>query len=207
MPRELPSRPVDNNENIGDVLASIRRLIAQDQADRPPSECIQEYLPPTFLHPTQMRAFSTPPLMLEQQDQILPHDRDEPAPVIAFADAASVADLDEPALTPEEKAEFAEAEAALARMVAPTRVAASRRPEPTDVGPAPGIDAGPDTSVAPPPNLFARSETGERALRNLIRELLQQELAGETGQHVSRQLHTLVRREVEAVLREICAAP
>lgn len=189
------------SENVGDVLSNIRRLIAQDQANRQsggdPDPMPRPGAAPTALQPGT-------PLVLARRNRIPPPRLDDidlpPAPAVAPVQ-------DEPSLTPEEEAEFAEAEAALARMLAPPRAEPEPEPEPVpdEVLPEPV----PEVAVTrlPVMNLFAEQsgDDPEPSLRELIRQSLHEELDGELGMRVSRQLHLLVRREVEAVLREICA--
>jgi hypothetical protein len=188
-------------DNVGDVLASIRRLIAQDQATRPEGAAPLDdsALTASLARPTPLHVWSAnPPLILARQDLI---------PVPPAAELAESADIHcasidgvEPALTAEEEAEFAEAEAALARMTAPSRAA---EPEPQVNAPEPQAQV----AHLPVVNLFCEPSDAlaEPSLRDLIRDAIQQELQGEVGLRVSRHLQQMVRAEVEAVIREICA--
>ncbi|MTH78162.1 hypothetical protein [Paracoccus aestuariivivens] len=195
MQRDYISQTGEAADNVGDVLASIRRLIAQDQADRHASSTTYGDTPlPPFSRSAILHSLPVSPLVLAHQDMVseamLP--ADQPALEPNGAMAAS-----EPALTPEEEAEFAEAEAALARMVTASR--------PTEPEPAPEVE---EAQIAQFPvlNLFAAvaPEAVEPSLRDLIREVIREELQSETGLRVSRQLHLLVRQEVETVIRDIC---
>lgn len=192
----------NGSENVGDVLANIRRLIAQDQAEHPAAAQMLEAANPPAMRPGPL-SWPGAPLVLARQDRIAGEaGADEPLAAPLEADSIETSP-DISAFSPEEEAEFAEAEAALARMLAPVRpieqvVAVAEDPEPL-----------PEAEITrlPVMNLFARSEGDEAevTLREMIRAALREELEGELGMRVSRQLHQLVRQEVEAVLREICA--
>jgi len=160
-------------DNVGDVLASIRRMIALEGVE------------------------GAAPLILSQSQQIAPEESGaEPQ-----ADGGAEPQADEAVLSVEEEAEFAEAEAALARMLSP-----ARQPEPEqaigDAGPEAGDEAGVDEGL----NLFL--ETGRATdadLHSRVRDALRQELEGEMGASFSRNLQTLIRREVEAAIRGLSA--
>ncbi len=286
-----PGRPA-TSENVGDVLASIRRLIAQDQArlpcGRPAVEPAASFPGPALSQAEQMR----PPFVLGRQDMIAPaadlraaqraagmatgaprlHVA-RPAETAIQAGAgswqpASIPDWpgkpqpdattlrqddwamprmapetdsrDPSSLTDDEEAEFAEAEAALAKMIAPrhtevtpeTQQAAAfedmpaveestmaqdmrmmemgRIDELSAIRPIPSADGGYDAprGAAPGmPNLFGEigGMAKDATLRVLIRDAIQQELHGELGARLSRNMCQMIRQEVEAVIREICA--
>ncbi|MFT4011972.1 MAG: hypothetical protein QM682_00975 [Paracoccus sp. (in: a-proteobacteria)] len=146
---------------------------------------------------------------------------------------------DETLLSPEEETEFAEAEAALAKMIASRPAEASRTAEKvtapqgtlpvekevmaqdmrmTDMGRIEDIAAlrpsaraiglgGMTAAGGAAPNLFGEigGVAKDATLRVLIRDAIQQELHGELGQRLSRNMCQMIRQEVEAVIREICA--
>lgn len=271
------------SDNVGDVLSSIRRLIAQDQARVPPDPdrleaqpCADAQAPMPM--PMPMLEPSAP-FVLGRKD-LLPA---QPAPVAAERDArhlhlasisqtaipttvapdrapgwqpASIADWPGPArpteaqassaeppetgLSPEDEAEFAEAEAALARMTAPRPLAVVQDTQPaapdatvaafketqmaqdmrmTDMGRIEGNSAIPVSGIeslglgAAPresrstPNLFGEigGMAKDATLRMLIRDAIQAELHGELGARLSQNMCQMIRQEVEAVIREICA--
>ncbi|MFG6079790.1 hypothetical protein ACEUZ9_005033 [Paracoccus litorisediminis] len=187
-------------ENVGDVLASIRRLIAQDQVegDEP------SY---SYAAPLNSRA-GNPPLILARQDLVpVPAESD----LRRIAANAPVPLVEEPALTPEEEVEFAEAEAALARMtslprllaadpvqIAPDSIAAIEVPEELSL-----TAFAPELSLPAEQNLFADVMSAQPDLRETVRAVLREELSGETGLQISHQLRQLVRLEVESLIREI----
>jgi len=152
-------------DNVGDVLASIRRMIALEGVE------------------------GAAPLILSQSQQIAPEE------------SGAEPQADEAVLSVEEEAEFAGAEAALARMLSPAR---QQEPEQAigDAGPEAGDEAGVDEGL----NLFL--ETGRATdadLHSRVRDALRQELEGEMGASFSRNLQTLIRREVEAAIRGLSA--
>ena len=57
------------------------------------------------------------------------------------------------------------------------------------------------------PNLFGEigAVAKDATMRMLIRDAIQQELHGELGARLSRNMCQMIRQEVEAVIREICA--
>lgn len=269
------------SENVGDVLSSIRRLIAQDQAKLPCGRTLLESQPCASAQ--TLTPELRPPFVLGRKDMVAPQPEPEPereaprlhlasvsAPAVPLADQDRMGawrpspipewpiihprlDLPQVAsnpvaagLSPEDETEFAEiefaeAEAALARMTAPrpekvaqlttaavpdadmadfkeTQMAqdmrmmdmgriddiSAIRPIPTAEGFAFGTSARDEGSA---PNLFG--EIGglakDATLRTLIRDAIQTELHGELGARLSRNMCQMIRQEVEAVIREICA--
>lgn len=311
--RIWPASKPAASENVGDVLASIRRLIAQDQTRLPagtgpaPASLAPHPLAPAALAaprpplarvaPAQPAPHS--PFVLGRQDRIA----DTPAPeqpaqihgtATAAASTAAPMGIDTssrwrtepladwpqagapqalplqggsawpsapladeiipgPEFSAEDEAEFAEAEAALARMIAPR----SAEPEPlaaldpaalaspaqdhdqdlphhttsiedtpmaqdmrmmemgrmdsyAAVPPNPAPAGGYDAlrgSTDTAPNLFGEigAVAKDATMRMLIRDAIQQELHGELGARLSRNMCQMIRQEVEAVIREICA--
>lgn len=242
-------------ENAGDVLASIRRLIAQDDTGRPlpgrpfgdhpfhraPRPGAQDM--PLVLGQSDLVAGDAPrpapavPPAVEWQPAIiaeLPHARilgggaapaeAGPAPQAAGpvtappAAAVAVPAGGEPGwsdLSPEEQAEFAEAEAVLARMTAGVRppglspaqtaeIVEFPLAEPVqDAAPAPAPE--PEAAATAAPNLFAPADDGEQDLRRQVRALIRHELEGAMGERFSANLRQLIRAEVETVIRGLCA--
>lgn len=279
--RIRPTGQQAGSENVGDVLASIRRLIAQDQTPAAAG------LRPRLAHPAQPGTAFDPPFVLARQDMVagLPRGTAAAQPHLSLASSAApvqplaqplaeaptgwqpaplrdwpqtgvaAATSDSPALaqplaeaacddasaplSPEEEAEFAEAEAALARMIAPRPTEALQTPQPpapaeqltpteepamaqdmrmmemgriddfTAVAPQPGLDSGLDArrgTTTNAPNLFGEigAVAKDATMRMLIRDAIQQELHGELGARLSRNMCQMIRQEVEAVIREIC---
>lgn len=288
--RIWPASQPAGSENAGDVLASIRRLIAQDQSrlspvpGGAPRSALPRNLPP--------EARLDPPFVLDRKDMV-PGGRHAPVSTLDMASlhrseaapaprppiasvapplaeppapwqSAALADWPKPAvqhtavvppepaaqpeetaasqaedhLSPEEEAEFAEAEAALARMIGPRAEAAAPAPQPqaaSDDATTPKetpmaqdmrkMEMGRiDDFTAIPrqeamagfddlrgqvnaPNLFGEigAVAKDATMRMLIRDAIQQELHGELGARLSRNMCQMIRQEVEAVIREICA--
>ncbi|WP_134678647.1 hypothetical protein [Paracoccus ravus] len=166
----------DGSGNVGDVLASIRRLIAQDQIEAPPG-------------PTDPAEHAAQAALLLAPGDLVPA---QSAP-LSFAEAV----FDEPALSPDEEAEFAEAEAALARMLAPQRAADPVSEPEFDDMPlvSPGFEA---------VNLFAPPVSNAPPLRDLLRDILREELRGDLGMQASAQIRGMIRGEIESVIRDMC---
>lgn len=289
--RIWPASQPAGSENAGDVLASIRRLIAQDQSrlspvpGGAPRSALPRSLPP--------EARFDPPFVLDRKDMI-PGGRNAPASALDMSQrhpttgsapsprplaAPAVASMSEaptgwrsaaladwpkkpaveaapvpPAavplpqetalsdagdqLSPEEEAEFAEAEAALARMIGPRSDAANQAPQPQaasedamtteetpmaqdmrkmEMGRIDDFTAIPRQDAMASfddmhgqvnaPNLFGEigAVAKDATMRMLIRDAIQQELHGELGARLSRNMCQMIRQEVEAVIREICA--
>ncbi|MGA0616514.1 hypothetical protein [Paracoccus sp. KR1-242] len=162
--------PLPQTANVGDVLASIRRLIAQET----PPEAVMTKLP------------APSPLVLSQTDQVAPPP------------------FEDPAMSEEEAAEFAEAEAALARMLAPPAATIAVIEEIASPLEAPEGTQGPELR-----NMFLAPEghADREDLRSLIRASLREEMEGEMGATFSRNLHRVIRQEIEAVIREAAIGP
>lgn len=288
--RIWPASQPAGSENAGDVLASIRRLIAQDQSrlspvpGGAPRSALPRSLPP--------EARFDPPFVLDRKDMVpggrkapaspldisqlqvttgsAPSPRPPVAPMPApMAEASTgwrapaLADWPKPAVeaaplppaavalphetalsdagdqfSPEEEAEFAEAEAALARMIGPRSDAATPAPQPQaafedattteetpmaqdmrkmEMGRIDDFTAIPRQDAMAgfdqvhgqvnAPNLFGEigAVAKDATMRMLIRDAIQQELHGELGARLSRNMCQMIRQEVEAVIREICA--
>lgn len=268
------------SENVGDVLVSIRRLIAQDQARLPCGRTLVEAQPCTSAQTLMPVPDLRPLLVLGQDDMIAAQpagERDAPRLHLASVSEAApdraavwrpssipdwplvpaqqqqarpgriaqtdpvAADGAEQSPSPEEEAEFAEAEAALARMTAPRPVTVAPEPPPAapdqdeaackdtqmaqdmrmmDMGriddisairPVPAAEGlgfrPPEGEARPAPNLFGEigGMAKDATLRILIRDAIQTELHGELGARLSRNMCQMIRQEVEAVIREICA--
>lgn len=231
-------RPVAADNVVSDVLASIRRLIAQDGRQLPGR--------PLHDRPLVQTEDAAPRFVLGQDDLVQPSPcgdgvhlhlvtpdaatdvwqptpiGDWPAvPVEPLPLELDPAHIDEPddALTPEEEAEFAEIEAALARMTAtpddattPQALSAPSAPLPDDppddasdpVAPAQSPD--PITPNMMAANLFADpAPTTDQALRETVRAMIRAELQGDMGARLSHNVRLMIRHEVENVIHELCA--
>ena len=134
-------------------------------------------------------------------------------PAIGAYDAPSPPDG--PALVPPAEAPGARPLRAAPPPSAPPSPAASRatpKAAAPDAPPAPAPEAA--AATADPRSIraaFARDRTpaapvapvSDDALRALIRECIREELAGETGLHVSRNIRRMVRDEVQRIIAEI----
>ncbi|SMO70751.1 hypothetical protein [Paracoccus laeviglucosivorans] len=212
-----------NDGVVSDVLTSIRRLIAQDGRQLPGRPLHDRPLHDRALNPTgegrMVLGRADMVAIPAGQDKRARDDAWQPAPIPDWPEtdaAQQSADLgavevfplpeDPDLLTPEEEAEFAEAEAALARMTtSPMAQPESFAPDPI---------AAPDTAplhTAEQPdalagNLFLQPDPDDDAkLRELVRGLIRAELQGDMGERISQNIRRLIRHEVESVIREICA--
>lgn len=270
-----PSGQPTGSDNVGDVLASIRRLIAQDEgAKQLPGRPMGENPFAQQNVSAISSAISEPPFVLAHDDLIPPPATEQPrqdAPRLQLASISMaavqagpalaapagwqpslIADWPhakvtqtamtlseplqmrvatvqpgieaavEPSLSPEEEAEFAEAEAALAKMVHVSRALSSPEPDVLADALSPDGDAEgfaediteADSALesdfgvvdAPVHNLFVDpSADQDAALREMIRNAIREELQGETGNLLSRNMRQMIRHEVEAVIRDLCA--
>lgn len=248
------------SDNVGDVLASIRRLIAQDEDGKQMPGRPMGETPFSQKSPPQEEAaeIAAEPFVLGQGDLVAPQasepDQDAPkvprlhlasisaaisagpAPVATtvwqpaliadwpqaqltqvpmdIADSlpqiSSVPQVDavgyEPTLDPEEEAEIAEAEAALAKMVHVARAPAAELVTETPEAPLAMGEAPLEEPAQLPQNLFTDGgEDPETTLQQMIRSAIRDELQGDMGDRLSHNLRLTIRREVEAVIRELCA--
>lgn len=253
------SGQITTSDNVGDVLASIRRLIAQDEGGKQlPGRPLGENPFAPKARPTADAAAE--PFVLGHDDLIVPQApevaQDAPRLHLASISAAAVqagpalaapsgwqpaliadwphaevtqtpmrladalshisvsfaapADVstDEPGLTPEEEAEIAEAEAILAKMIQAVHVPVA---EPTIVDEMPEAQLTEaeiplDKADEQAQNLFVdAADDQQAAFREMIRSVIRDELQGEMGDRLSRNLRQTIRREVEVVIRELCA--
>ena len=162
----------ENSENIGDVLASIRRLIAQDETGSD-SDGMLDGLRRQAITQAQARAAQKPvsePLRLTSDEMV-----------------AAKADTETTPLDKEHDMNHA------------LLTTAFDSAKETAAHPQPAPAAGDDM------NLFSmeqRDMPDEAPLRGLIRDALVQEMQGELGTRMTRNLRQLIRSEITAALKE-----
>ncbi|SIQ74748.1 hypothetical protein SAMN05421641_11346 [Paracoccus thiocyanatus] len=252
MQHEVMRQPPPGSDNVGDVLASIRRLIAQDEtgcrplAQPPDGLPAQECAPQPRIEQVLAARHASPsrisPLVLDSSALIAAAHRPPPAATDA-ADHPAPGDSAVPkdaAAAPQGDRPDQPAQTATA-----TAAAAACGPAP-DTGFdflscfafGPVLEA-PDTtiqqmeetmlhanaSVTPinpaaeaqaaeamardsgEPHLFAPQDKDAQKgthLRGMIREAIRQELQGEIGNRLSRNLQQMIRHEIELALRQMC---
>lgn len=190
MQHEMMRLPASSrsSDNIGDVLASIRQLIAQDSA-----VC---RLPDAVLNAVPAQAA---PLILDCHDLI--------APLSGAGEsrAGMPAHPDGPCETPDNVAQNAPSpmppqmeETMLHANASVTPITPAVEPQ-AATGPQPGD--GLATHLFTPEDKAAQKGTH---LRGMIREAIRQELQGEIGNRLSRNLQVMIRQEVELTLRQMC---
>lgn len=250
--------PAQSSENVGDVLASIRRLIAQDESGSQIPNQLLNALPPAPQVPAQedQQPAAASPLKLDSSDLI--------APEAEISDATSTETGPTPVelrlhLTPEpEETKDVGTDTFLGG--SPWRDVIAGIGDDTEddqmamPAPTPIIETAPETgdtttqtpiitdttttahmeetmlhanaSVTPinpaieaqakldeilpetgEPHLFARQDKDAQKgthLRGMIREAIRQELQGEIGNRLSRNLQQMIRHEIELTLRQMC---
>ncbi|WP_158659295.1 hypothetical protein [Paracoccus denitrificans] len=249
--------PSPGSDNVGDVLASIRRLIAQDgtgcriqnpalngrlpEQDGPPAapiKLVQPARPPSSTRIT--------PLVLDNSTLVAP----DPVPRIeAVGRGETSAELHStepgrldawPPVPPDKGAAIGATHADRANMAEPS--AGSSGPSLfSDIDPGPTQSSSPAPTAATPqleetmlhanasatpinpaaaaraaeaiacdngePRLFAPQDQDAPKgthLRGMIREAIRQELQGEIGDRLSRNLQQMIRHEIEMALRQMC---
>lgn len=258
--------PAQGSENVGDVLASIRRLIAQDEAGSEIPNQLLNTLPqasqalPKDEQPAKDDQPTVVPLKLDSSDLIAPEadvtDTPEPEataapaemrlhlastqdevkamPIATFLggnpwrDAIAGIGLDtaedqetgpEPDLTAEAAVEIDDAATTTTttdttNITTPTTAQMEEtmlhaNASVTPITPVMETqikldDALPETGE---PHLFARQDKDAQKgthLRGMIREAIRQELQGEIGNRLSRNLQQMIRHEIELTLRQMC---
>ena len=207
------------SENIGDVLASIRRLIAQDEANGLSDTTARrlgalhqrgDTAPVTDLRLTQSTGAEDAPLVLGGDDFIGPVQQTLSAPQVAAEPPQT--EVETPGMEPcgsippvahagtQEQAEPATPEETLTTIheQVDTMIQQAQATAPTQLHPA--------IATEEPRNLFLMEEEEfvmpDTPLRGMIRETLVQELQGEFGDQFSRKLRNLVRAEIAMALKE-----
>lgn len=173
--------PQDNAEDIGDVLASIRRLIAQDGFACDPAE-MTDSLRRQAIAQAQTRAMPTPapvmPLVLTSDEMVPPGAENTATENIS-------PDADSPLMTEQDMSQT------LLKAVD---------------NPAHDADENPQAATQPRDlNLFTMEDHAapdEAPLRGLIRDALVQEMQGELGTRMTRNLRHLIRSEIAMALKE-----
>lgn len=180
----MNAAPLPQPDNKSDVLASIRKLIAQDDA-RVPARSL--------------------PLMLEPDDRLITRNSQPPAPPQMPYPAGT------PSLEQSAPADLANTTQATPPDPAPTppaEAAPPPAPTPANLTPAPTIGgAAVDTNDL---HLFAPVEdelVNSSVLRKMIREAIREELQGEMGARLSRNLRQVIRGEVDVALRQMLRRP
>lgn len=204
------------SENIGDVLASIRRLIAQDEANGLSDTTARrlgalhqrgDKAPVTDLRPTQSTGAEDTPLVLGSGDFIGPVQQTLSAPQAAAEPPQTAIETPqmEPCGSIPSFAHAGQAEPATPNETlttiheqVDTMIQQAQATAPTQLHPAPATEE--------PRNLFLMEEEEfvmpDTPLRGMIRETLVQELQGEFGDQFSRKLRNLVRAEIALALKE-----
>ncbi len=216
--------PPPGVDNIGDVLASIRQLIAQDGAgDRIPDQALN-LTPPIKATVTPLVLGSNALVAVEA-----PAAKAVPAEVPGFGDwlklpltvvTASPVAVIEPQADPDQAAEPAPPEPASALPFGPfleepipTTVQAEEtmlhvNASVTPINPAAEALAATEAlGRETEPHLFApQGKDAQKGthLRGMIREAIRQELQGEIGNRLSRNLQEMIRHEIELTLRQMC---
>ena len=172
------------SDNKGDVLASIRRLIAQDDA-RQPDPAEQLRLAAQYRHAQLLDARMAeeqaaprpqPPLVLESDARLPPRAEDQGGPEPAASSPSAAA-----------------AQPAIAARVDTTQLATEAEHE-----------------TVPDLHLFAPVEDeliSSSVMRRMIREAIRDELQGDMGARLSRNLRQVIRGEVEVALRQMLRRP
>lgn len=186
---ELARTPsiIETTNNISDVLASIRRLIAQDEAGRQPD--------PVPDYPLDLL---DEPVVAEEplDDDTIAFQRHLSTPLVLRPTELR---FDEPALAPRPANLATPVEDATAQVPAPLD---ELPPEPEEVLPAAIFQTAAETEE-PSPHLFAMDDeelATEKLIRTIIRETVLQELRGDLGSRVSRNIRDLVRAEIGRAL-------
>ncbi len=260
MQHEMMRQPAKahNSENVGDVLASIRRLIAQDESGgKLPNELLNSLPPPEA---ESMGEAPAPAVLKLDSNDLVAAETGDPgskdaapgdAPDIATPaqDAADrntdvfsqenpwrniVADLardmtgaaqdgdaahqaapaSDPTASAWDETTSAEDSAAaphdnMTDTAEMEETMLHANASVTPINPAVEAAAQPDETHAEAgePHLFARQDKDAQKgthLRGMIREAIRQELQGEIGNRLSRNLQQMIRHEIELTLRQMC---
>lgn len=185
-------------EHAGDVLASIRRLIAQDSAGCRIAESALNAIPASLaddLPEPEMPSVAQPvePLILETAD-LVPSECPTARTTTSSdrtSDAEPVAPASLPPCAPTEET----------MLQSPTASVTALN---TDAPPAAMAKAPEAASQA---HLFRPIEGSEAKLpqlRGMIREAIRQELQGEIGGRLSQNIQAMIRHEVALALQQMC---
>ena len=245
-----PLAPGPGSDNVGDVLASIRRLIAQDEAGcRIPDPALNALPAEGEASPAQTAplpagrpAFPAriPPLVLDSSPLVAGQPMKAPQ---AGAPSASEPQVfgDWLRMPPAEESAAVEAAPVRSDATEPAQADAGTTPAPHQpLGPSPEAPTSTilqmeetmletmlhaNASVTPinpaaqaqaaeamardtgEPHLFAPQDKDAQKgthLRGMIREAIRQELQGEIGNRLSRNLQQMIRHEIELALRQMC---
>lgn len=249
--------PAQGSENVGDVLASIRRLIAQDETGGEIPNQLLNALPPALqaLAQEDEQPAVASPLKLDSSDLIAPeaeipdvtatevgptpaelrlHLAPEPdetkdvgtdiflggspwRDVIAgIGDDTADDQMAMPAPTPITETAPEAGDATPTPITIDTTTTAQMEETMLHVNASvtpinPAIEAQIKLDDALPetgePHLFARQDKDAQKgthLRGMIREAIRQELQGEIGNRLSRNLQQMIRHEIELTLRQMC---
>ena len=245
-----PPAPAFGSENVGDVLASIRRLIAQDEAGCRLSGAMPAVAPEPVPEPAAppQEAPRIGPLVLDSNDLIASAPvamkiAVEPAmpaaesgtaasavgtvaaspwlvaepfvpssaaiqqsaeiPGASFEPVADTADGETPAVLTSDASH--EAPATTTVRMEETMLHANTTVTPINPAVEAAAEAAPRQTGEM--HLFAPEEKGAKPgnhLRGMIREAIRQELQGEIGDRMSRNLQAMIRQEIELTLRQMC---
>ncbi|KGJ05808.1 hypothetical protein IT41_03815 [Paracoccus halophilus] len=261
-----PATPSHGSDNVGDVLASIRRLIAQDEAGAKIPDRLLNSLPGLAGAGPAKAAGPTAgeplPLRLDGSKLVAPgtgheNDSDKPSQEAAAAPgpvADEAADQRPPSRDPSPGAgsdidpadrprpraliEYSVETQPVDRSADAARHREREDDRPADLATSDAEDSDSDTMhneetmlqtntpVTPinpaveaalqmddtqaggaEPHLFSRSDKDSQKgthLRGMIRDAIRQELQGEVGNRLSRNLQQMIRHEIEQTLRQMC---
>lgn len=184
------------NPEIEDVLASIRRLVAQDRRPRPERLILtEEFRIRQANIPAPPRASATPASAVKP---------------VAEADADAKAAPDSAARL---EVELRALEARLPPAVPPAVMAPDPAPEPpvatapqpeVVVGPIPAAAPGPAAASAARPEIVGDDVAfiDEADLERLVARIVRDELRGQLGERITQQVRKLVRAEIARALDE-----
>ncbi|WP_347265676.1 hypothetical protein [Paracoccus sp. (in: a-proteobacteria)] len=220
----LPAMP-GASDRIGDVLASIRQLIAQDAAGCRLSDATLNAVSPAVPLPGPgPEVPCLAPLMLDRSDLVTIRPaplREMQGPLLQVWPVPAAGDA-----APAEPQDRSPVNAGASLPDEPLRGASPDAPplaQPTEEETMLHANASVTPITAPMPelplaaeaqgrdnsevHLFAPDEkTAQKGthLRGMIREAIRQELQGEIGNRLSRNLQAMIRQEVELTLRQMC---
>lgn len=201
--------PLGDHANAPDAARPSGQILRHDFAAEPTAEPITEpaaeqgELPPLRLE-ENLRSFVEPAEEPQQPDpgRVFAAMVDEPEDEASFAEAFDWKARMRPDPVVVEPVAEAELLAKPARMTPPRSVwAVEDAEQPDEAGQAAPIDQ-PATASAAPTISGLSPEEEEKSIREILREMVQEELHGELGERFSRNLRAVIRREVAAAIED-----
>ena len=198
-------------DEIDDVLSSVRKLVSIGEKHAPQPrpkpdapQGLDRFVLTQALRVTEPEPeIAEEPTMPEQADNILLLDAAKRADragleaTIAELEAAVTAQPDD--WEPDEGEAFDEAAWAVSAFQL-HEVAAAAEPATQETEEQPKIEAEPEQTVPPEVMADAMAQVDPAVLRQMVIETLREELAGEMGERITRNVRKLVRREINRVL-------